>query len=300
MTLRTETYAVSTIHGRRLLDYLELTKPRLVLMVLMTTLVGFYMGSESLPDYLVLLHAVLGTALAAGGTLALNQALESDIDATMKRTRHRPIPEGRVQPVECVLFGSVLVASGLLLLVVAVNVLSALLTAIISVTYLFLYTPFKQKSSVCSLIGAVPGALPPVIGWTAAQGTLGLEAGILFGILYLWQIPHNLAIARLYREDFLCAGIRFLPVVDQEGRSTGRQAVSHCLALLVVSLMPTLTGLAGEIYYFAAILLGVGFLVYAVRLAALRSVTSARHLLFASLFYLPLLFVAMALDRIPI
>ena len=300
MTSRTETYAVGSTHGRRALDYLELTKPRLVLMVLMTTLVGFYMGSESFPDYLVLLHTVLGTALAAGGTLALNQSLERDIDAAMKRTRNRPIPEGRVQPVECVLFGSILVASGLVLLVVAVNVLSALLTAIISVTYLFLYTPFKQKSPLCSLIGAVPGALPPVIGWTAAQGTLGLEAGILFGILYLWQIPHNLAIARLYRDDFLCAGIRFLPVVDEEGRSTGRQAVSHCLALLVVSLMPTLTGFAGEIYYFAAILLGVGFLVYAVRLAALRSVTSARHLLFASLFYLPLLFVVMALDRIPI
>jgi len=300
VTMRTETVAVGSAHGRKLLDYLELTKPRLVLMVLMTTLVGYYMGSEPLPDYVVLFNTVLGTALAAGGTLALNQSLERDIDAAMERTRHRPIPEGRVQPLECVLFGACLVASGLLLLVVAVNVLSALLTAIISVTYLFLYTPFKQKSSLCSLIGAVPGALPPVIGWTAAQGTLGLEAAILFGILYLWQIPHNLAIARLYRDDFMCAGIRFLPVLDKEGKSTGRQAVSHCLALLVVSLMPTLTGFAGEIYYVAAILLGAGFLVYAVRLAALRSVNSARHLLFASLFYLPLLFVAMALDRIPI
>ncbi len=300
MTLRTETVVVGSAHGRKLVDYLELTKPRLVLMVLMTTLVGYYMGSEPLPDYIVLFNTVLGTALAAGGTLALNQSLERDIDAAMDRTRHRPIPEGRVQPLECVLFGAILVASGLLLLLVAVNVLSALLTAIISVTYLFLYTPFKQKSSLCSLIGAVPGALPPVIGWTAAQGTLGLEAAILFGILYLWQIPHNLAIARLYRDDFLSAGIRFLPVLDEEGKSTGRQAVSHCLALLVVSLMPTLTGFAGGIYYFAAILLGAGFLVYAVRLAVLRSVNSARHLLFASLFYLPLLFVAMALDRIPI
>lgn len=300
MTSRTEAYAIGTTYGRKLSDFLELTKPRLVLMVLMTTLVGFYMGSDPVPDYLIMLHTVFGTALAAGGTLALNQSLERDIDAAMERTRRRPIPEGRVQPGECVLFGTILIFSGLVLLIVAVNFLSALLTAIISVTYLFLYTPLKRKSSLCSLVGAVPGALPPVIGWTAAQGTLGLEAGILFGILYLWQIPHNLAIARLYRDDFLCAGIRFLPVVDQEGKSTGRQTVSHCLALLVVSLMPTLTGFAGEIYYFAAILLGAGFLVYAIRLAVQRSVNSARQLLFASLFYLPLLFVAMALDRVPI
>lgn len=300
MTLRTETCAVGSAHVRRLMDYLELTKPRLVLMVLMTTLVGFYLGSESLPDYLALLHALLGTALAAGGTLALNQALERDVDAAMERTRRRPIPEGRVQPLECVLFGSLLLAGGLLLLAAAVNVLSALLTAVISVTYLFLYTPLKQVSSLCSVVGAVPGALPPVVGWTAAQGALGQEAGILFGILYLWQIPHNLAIARLYREDFLAAGIRFLPVVDREGKSTGIQAVCHCLALLAVSLMPTLLGFAGAVYYVAAILLGAAFLVSSVRLAALRSAASARRLLFASLLYLPLLFVVMALDRIPV
>ena len=226
MTPRTATYAVGSTHGRKLLDYVELTKPRLVLMVLLTTLVGFYMGSEPVPHYLVLLHTLLGTALAAGGTLALNQSLERDLDAAMKRTRHRPIPEGRIQPLECVVFGSVLVVSGLVLLAVAVNVLSALLTAIISVTYLFLYNAVQAEIIPVQPHRRRSRGLPPVVGWTAAQGTLGLEAGILFGILYLWQIPHNLAIARLYRDDFLSAGIRFLPVVDVEGakhRPAGRE-----------------------------------------------------------------------------
>jgi protoheme IX farnesyltransferase len=286
--------------GRRLLDYLELTKPRLVLMVLVTTFVGFYMGSQDLPQYLRLLSTVIGTAFAAGGTLALNQSLERDIDAKMDRTKHRPIPDGRVQPAECFLLGAVAVTLGLLILALAVNVLSALLTAIVMVTYLFLYTPLKQKTSLCSLVGAVPGALPPVIGWSAARNDLGLEAGILFAVLYLWQIPHNLAIARLYRDDFARAGIRFLPVIDSDGQSTGRHVVFHCLALLLVSLMPTLIGFAGMLYYGAAILLGLLFLLYGWRLALTPSTARARQLLFASLFYLPVLFFVMALDRVPV
>jgi len=300
MTFMTGTFDMALAGGRRLLDYIELTKPRLVLMILVTTFVGFYMGSQDLPDYLRLFGAVVGTAFAAGGTLALNQSLERDIDANMERTKHRPIPDGRVQPAECVLFGSTLVTLGLLVLVLAVNVLSALLTAIVVVTYLFLYTPLKQRTPLSSIVGAVPGALPPVIGWSAARNDLGLEAGILFAVLYLWQIPHNLAIARLYRDDFARGGIRFLPVVDSEGRSTGRHVIVHCLALLVVSLMPTLVGFAGMVYYGAAILLGLYFLSYGCRLAWKPSTTSARQLLFASLFYLPILFFVMALDRLPV
>jgi len=300
MSFRTETYDLALTGGRRALDYLELTKPRLVLMVLVTTFVGFYMGSQDVPDYLRLLSTILGTALAAGGTLALNQSLEKHIDAVMDRTKHRPLPDGRVQSAECVLFGATLVVLGLMLLALTVNVLSALLTAIVVVTYLFLYTPLKQKTPLCSLVGAVPGALPPMIGWASARNDLGLEAGILFAVLYLWQIPHNLAIARLYRDDFARGGIRFLPVVDSQGRSTGRHVIIHCLALLVVSLMPTLIGFAGMVYYGAAIVLGVLFLIYGCRLALTPSATSARHLLFASLLYLPLLFFVMALDRVPV
>ena len=300
MSFRTGTYDLALTGGRRALDYLELTKPRLVLMVLVTTFVGFYMGSQDVPDYMRLLGTIIGTAFAAGGTLALNQSFERDIDAVMDRTKHRPLPDGRVQNAECVLFGTALVALGLMLLALTVNVLSALLTAIVVVTYLFLYTPLKQKTPLCSLVGAVPGALPPMIGWAAARNDLGLEAGILFAVLYLWQIPHNLAIARLYRDDFARGGIRFLPVVDSRGRSTGRHVIIHCLALLVVSLMPTLIGFAGMLYYGTAIVLGVLFLIYGCRLALSPSATSARHLLFASLFYLPILFFIMALDRVPV
>lgn len=300
MTLITGTGDMALTGGRRALDYLELTKPRLVMMIVVTTFVGFYMGSGVVPDYLRLLATIIGTALAAGGTLALNQSLERDVDAVMERTKHRPLPDGRVQPAECVLFGAILVALGLLVLGAAVNILSALLTAIVSVTYLFFYTPLKQRTPLCSLVGAVPGALPPVIGWSAARNDLGLEAGILFAVLYLWQIPHNLAIARLYRDDFARGGIRFLPVVDADGRSTGRHVILHCLALLVVSLMPTLIGFAGMVYYGAAILLGLVFLVYGCRLAMTSSPVSARQLLFASLFYLPILFFVMALDRVPV
>lgn len=300
MTLITGTCDMAVAGGRRVLDYLELTKPRLVLMILVTTFVGFYMGSQDAVDYLRLLSTIIGTAFAAGGTLALNQSLERDIDATMERTRRRPIPDGRVQAAECVLFGGTLIVLGLAVLALAVNVLSALLTAIISVTYLFFYTPLKLRTSLCSLVGAIPGALPPVIGWSAARDSLGAEAGILFAVLYLWQIPHNLAIARLYREDFARGGIRFLPVVDGEGRSTGRHVILHCLALLVVSLMPTLIGFAGIVYYAAAILLGLCFLIYGCRLAFVPSVANARQLLFASLLYLPILFFVMALDRVPV
>jgi len=190
-------------------------------------------------------------------------------------------------------------AGGLLVIALTVNALSALVTAFIVGTYLFVYTPLKQKSSLCGVIGAVPGALPPVIGWTAASGGFGLEAWLLFAILFLWQIPHTLAIARLYRDDFARAGIRFLPVVEPDGGSTGRQIISHCLALLAVSLLPTLLGLAGSLYFLTALFLGAGFLAYGVGLAVSQSLAAARRLLFVSLIYLPVILVMMALDRAP-
>ena len=301
MTFNTEALDLAlTGVFRRALDFFELTKPRVTLMVLVTTFVGFYLGSHSIPDYLILVQTLLGTALASGGTLTLNQFLERDSDATMERTRHRPLPEGRVQPNEALIFGILLTVLGLLTLCLTVNALSALVTAAIVGSYLFVYTPLKQKSSLCLVVGAVPGALPPVIGWTAARGQLDPGAWALFAIMFLWQIPHTLAIARLYREDFAKAGIRFLPVIEPDGRSTGRQILTTCSALLAVSLLPTLLQVTGYFYFVAAFFLGALFLGCGVGLAISQSPAAARRLIFASLVYLPVLLAVMALDRIPL
>jgi protoheme IX farnesyltransferase len=259
---------------RRLADYAALTKPRVVAMVLVTTAAGYYLGSAGSPRLAPLLYTLAGTALAAAGTLALNQYMERDLDARMERTRRRPLPEGRLRPVEA------LVAAG------------------IAATYLLLYTPLKPVTSLCSLVGAVPGALPPVTGWAAARGTLGAEAWILFAIMFLWQIPHSLAIGRMYRDDYARAGIRVLPVVDRGGGSTGVQVVSNCLALLPVALLPTLVGLAGPVYFLVALVLGLGFLWSAIGLARRDSAADARRLLLASLVYLPVLLGVMALDKL--
>lgn len=283
---------------RRAADYFELAKPRVVLMVLITAFVGFYLGSAEVPNYLRLLQMLFGTALTAGGTLALNQYLELDTDALMERTRRRPLPDGRVQPREALWFGITLVLAGLSYLLLAVNLLSMLVTAFITVSYLALYTPMKPRSSLCMLIGAVPGALPPVIGWAAARGSLDITAWVLFAIMFLWQVPHTLAIARLYCEDYAKAGIQFLPVIEPDGASTNRQIVSHSAALLAVSLLPTLLGAAGAVYFIVAFVLGVGFLVYGIRLVLHSTLKRARQLLFASLIYLPVLLLIMALDRV--
>jgi heme o synthase len=284
---------------RRVLAFAELGKPRVVVMVLVTTFVGFYLGSQGLPDYFRLLPALLGTALAAAGTLALNQYVERDIDAKMRRTRLRPLPDGRLQPADALAFGAAATLAGLLYLALAVNVLTAAVTAIITVSYLFVYTPLKRRTPLCSIVGAVPGALPPLAGWTAARGSVGIEAWILFAILFLWQLPHSLAIARLYRDDYALAGIRLLPVVEPDAKSTGRQIVVNCLALLVVGLLPTLVGLTGRAYFVAALAFGGLFLGYGVAFAAARTATAARQLLFASLLYLPALLIVMALDKVP-
>ena len=283
---------------RRLSDYVALTKPRVVAMVLVTTAVGFYLGSPGSPLLVPLLWTLAGTAVAAGGTLTLNQWAERDLDARMERTRRRPLPEGRVLPVEALVLGIVLLVAGLVALALLVGPLPALVTAAITVTYLLVYTPLKRITSFCSLVGAVPGALPPVAGWAAARGALGAEPWILFAIMFLWQMPHSLAIGRLYRDDYARAGIRVLPVIDRDGWTTGTQVVSHCLALVPVALLPTLVGLAGSAYFFVALVLGVGFLWSAVMLARSGSTGDARRLLFASLVYLPVLLAVMALDKV--
>lgn len=285
---------------RRATDFFELAKPRVVLMVLITTFVGFYLGSEQVPDYLILVQTLIGTALAAGGTLALNQYMERDSDAVMQRTQRRPLPDGRLQPREAVWFGTAVTILGLGYLALAVNLLSACVTAFITMSYLLFYTPLKQRSSLCMLVGAVPGALPPVIGWVATRGSLDVGAWVLFAIMFLWQVPHTLAIARLYREDYAKAGIMFLPVIEPEGSSSNRQIISHSAALLAVSLLPTLLGIAGGIYFAAAFVLGVGFIASGIALALNSTLANARRLLFASLVYLPVLLLVMALDRIPL
>ena len=285
---------------QRSLAFLELTKPRIVSLVLITTCVGFYLASLGVADYRLLLHTLLGTALAAGGTLALNQVLEREADAKMRRTQLRPLPDGRVQPVEAFVFGTLVTVAGLVYLAWTVNLASAAVTTAIVVSYLGVYTPLKKTTSLCTLIGAVPGALPPVIGWAAVRGSIDLEAWILFAIMFLWQMPHSLAIAWLYRDDYARAGFQLLPVINPDGKSTGRQVTSHCLALLAVGLLPTLVGLAGPVYFCVAFGLGSMFLWYSVRLALARSPESARRLLFASLIYLPLLLAVMAFDKVPL
>jgi len=205
-----------------------------------------------------------------------------------------------VQPREALWFGALITMAGLVYLALAVNLQSAWVTALITLSYLLLYTPMKRKSSLCMLVGAVPGALPPVIGWVAARGDFKVDAWVLFAIMFLWQVPHTLAIARLYREDFAKAGIQFLPVIDPEGASTNRQIISHCAALLAVSLLPTLLGLAGAVYFTVAFVLGVGFLASGISLAMESTPSGARRLLFASLIYLPVLLLVMALDRVPL
>jgi protoheme IX farnesyltransferase len=290
--------AVLARERRRGLDFLILTKPRVVLMVVLTTLVGFYLGSAGAPDYLRLLSTLLGTALAAAGTLALNQFLEREVDGRMERTRLRPLPDGRLRPTEAFVFGTAVTLAGVLYLTLAVGLLSGLVTMTIVALYLFAYTPLKLRSSLCMIVGAVPGALPPVTGWVAARGEFGAGAAVLFAILFLWQLPHTLAIARIYREDYARAGIRVLPVVDPEGSSTERQIVAGCLALLGVGLLPTLLGLTGAVYFFGALTLGMIFLGCGMAQALRRSVPTARRLLFASLLYLPTLLALMAFDKV--
>jgi heme o synthase len=289
--------AVERERRQVLVDLLALTKPRVVVMVLVTTVVGYYAGLAGPADWARMLHLVLGTLLAAGGTLALNQYWEREVDGLMTRTRTRPLPDGRLQPLEALLFGTVITVLGVLYLAAFVNARSAAVTVAIAILYLFAYTPLKLRTPLCTIVGAIPGALPPVAGWVAAREDLSVGAWVLFGIMFLWQLPHTLAIARLYRDDYARAGVRLLPVVDEEGASTERQIVGACVALLAVSLLPTLIGLAGPVYFVGALALGLGLGALGARQALAPSSLAARRLMFASLLYLPALFALLALDK---
>jgi len=284
--------------SHRIRDYLTLAKPRVVLMIVVTTAVAYYLGSVGRPDCIHVLQTLAGTALAAGGTLALNQFMEGDCDALMRRTQDRPIPSGRLTPNEARAFGALMAAIGLGYLAVAAGLLPAVVTLITACLYLGVYTPLKRLTPLCTIVGAIPGALPTVAGWAAARGGLELSAGILFAILFCWQIPHTLAIARLYCEDYAKAGIRVLPVVDPEGSSTELLTVMGCLALWVVTLIPTYIGLTGWGYFFGSLILGAAFFSFAVAHSIRRSRVSARRVVLASVLYLPMLLVLMVVDKI--
>lgn len=278
--------------------YADLTKARLTFLVVLTTLVGFYLGYRGPVNYLLMLHAVLGTALVASGAAALNQLLEREHDAKMRRTRNRPLPSGRLQPTTVMVFGGVCACAGLLYLSLAVNLTTAVLGAISLLSYLFIYTPLKRVTWLNTAIGAVPGGLPALMGWTAARGELSREGWALFAILAFWQLPHFLAIAWMYREEYEKAGFKMLPGIDPQGHRTGRQAVSHTLGLLPVSLCPFLFHVTGPIYLAGALALGLVFLWFAVQFARQLTIPRARQLFFVSILYLPLLLGMMVLDKV--
>ncbi len=287
-------------------EYIELTKPRITWLILMSTGIGYYFGLHGVAGwgailsgqvFWPLLHTVLGTGLIASGTAALNQWYERDQDRKMRRTARRPIPSGRISAARAFWFGVALSALGFLELWLKVNLLSAVLGALTLGAYLFLYTPLKQKSWMSTTVGAFPGAMPPIIGYAAASGTVSAEAWVLFAILFLWQFPHFYSIAWMYREDYARAGIRMLPVVEPDCKSTARQIILYGLILVPVSLAPSLLGMSGRIYLIGALLLGLYFLYSGVRVAIERTLLRARYVLIVSVFYLPLIYGLMLLDR---
>jgi len=281
----------------KLLDFWELTKPRITLVIGLTTLVGFFLGARGVLDAARLAHTLIGTALTAAGASALNMVLERELDAKMRRTRNRPLPAGRLQFGEALIFGVALAASGVLYLTLATNQLAGLLAAVTLSSYLFAYTPLKRHTSLCTVIGAVPGALPVAGGWAAARGTLEVEAWLLFAIVFFWQLPHFLALAWMYREDYTRGGFPMLPTIDPEGESTVRQIVLNTLALLPVSLAPTMIGLAGSVYFFGALILGLAFLGLSLYFTAARTNLAARRFYLASVIYLPALLTLLLADR---
>lgn len=276
-------------------DYVALGKPRLTLMVAVTTVIGYLVAPGAM-DGILLTQVVMGTVLAAMGASALNMVLEASADAKMRRTQNRPIPAGRMSGAEATWFGVTASVSGVAFLV-TVNGLSAALAALTIVTYLFCYTPLKSRTSLCTLVGAIPGAIPPLIGWCAATGTLGVDAVVLFAILFLWQLPHFLAIAWIYRDDYGRAGYPMLAVLDSDGSLTGRQVVLQSVVLVAVSLLPVQLGWAGAGYRMGAILLGLGFVALAFLFAVGPTVASARRLFVGSLLYLPAVFILLTFSR---
>ena len=284
--------------GTRSRDFVALAKPRLNMLVVASALAGYAMGDGEALGFVRICGLLLGTGLVAGGASAFNQVIERDLDALMRRTRTRPLPGHRLQPLEGLLFGSATTLAGLLLIVASANLLAAAVALTTLLTYVALYTPLKTRTSFSTVVGAIPGALPPIIGWAAIAGELPIKAWTLFGIMFLWQLPHFLAIAWMYRDDYARAGFPMLPVIEPDGRSTGRQSVVYAAALLPLSLAPTLMHMSGNAYFAGALVLGVAFLWLTIRFARTRAVQDARRVFFGSIVYLPVLWILMIADKL--
>jgi protoheme IX farnesyltransferase len=278
-------------------DLVELVKARLTLLVLLTTAVGFYLGAEGPINFGALLHTVFGTAAAAAGAAALNQWWEYNLDALMQRTRSRPVPAGRMRPRDAVILGSALSIFGVAYLAFVCNALSAALAALTIIIYVFAYTPLKRVSTFNTALGAVPGALPPMIGWAAARGTLNAGAWSLFAILFFWQLPHFFAIAWMYRDDYARAGFQMISSDDRTGERSASQSVFFCMLLFVVAGLPAFLGIATVFYLLAELILGGVFIAVAMRFLKTRTVLDARRLFIASIIYLPLLLGALVLSK---
>jgi len=290
--------ALTLTAGRsRTSDFVALAKPRLNLLVVASALAGYVMAGGDLSNAVVVVCTVVGTGLIAGGASAFNQVVERVPDSLMRRTRLRPLPDGRLQPRESLIFATALAVAGLTLLAAVVNPLSAMVALTTLLIYAAIYTPMKRRTSFSTVVGAIPGALPPVIGWAAARNGLSQGAWVLFAIVFLWQLPHFLAIAWMYRDDYARAGFAMLPVLEPDGRSTSRQAVFYCAALLPVSLAPTLLGLTNTVYFVAALGLGLLFFGLTLKFARTRAIPDARRLFFGSIIYLPILWILMITGR---
>ncbi len=288
---------LASARGRLAADFAELVKARLTLLVLLTTAAGFYLGAQSPINYVALFHVVFGTAAAAAGAAALNQWWERKFDALMHRTRTRPVPAGRMRPVEALALGVVLSIFGVGYLALACNALSAALATLTILIYIFGYTPLKRTSTANTVVGAIPGAIPPMIGWTAARGSIEAGAWSLFAILLLWQLPHFFAIAWMYREDYSRAGFRMISSDDRTGERSASQSVFFCILLLVIAGLPAFLGIATFVYLGIELVLGGLFIALAMRFLRLRTAASARLLFIGSIVYLPLLLGALVLTK---
>lgn len=284
--------------SQRIKDYIMMTKPRLVSLVILTTLAGFFLGSNGSPDLKLLLTTLIGSSLVACGALVLNQYIERDVDARMKRTCNRPLPAKRLNPSNALMFGIFLSLVGLLINLFFVNAFTAALALLSLSLYLFVYTPMKKLSALCILVGAVPGALPIAGGWVAATGSFNFSATILFSILFFWQIPHSLAIAWLYKSDYERANLKLLPDFSQDNNALGHQVILNTMALLPIGLMPGIFGMTGHFHFFTALILGGIFALYAAKFAHNLSISSAKKLLYASYLYIPFQLGVMSFDQL--
>lgn len=295
--MKMESTAVDRPFLWKLPVFFELTKPRVIRSVIFTSAVGFYLASSGRLDLLLLFHTLVGTTLLSGGAAVLNEFLEREADGRMRRTCSRPLPSGRLSEGDALIAGSILIVVGSVYLALLTNLLAAFLGCVTLAVYLLVYTPLKMKTPICTTIGAIPGAIPPLIGWAAAKGSLDSHALLLFAILFAWQFPHFLAISWLYKEDYKRAGFAMLSSIDPDGRRTGRRILIFTVILFGLSVVPVTSGLTGTVYLVGALVLGSVFLWFGFEAALFRTTTAARHVLMASVVYLPLLLFLMVIDK---